>query len=396
MLDGAARKAETGGAAGTVDGDPLGQLSLSMRELLDNLEGLGVYITDTDRRILFWNKAATRITGYSPAEIIGRACHDHVLCHIDRHGRSLCDSNACPLAHCMVCGQALATQNYVFGLSRMGKRIPMSVWVTPIRDRQGRVIGGIEVFREARREVSDLELAQAVQRQWMPQSAQMARWPFLGYACCMAEMVGGDLVRLFPGPGNTVAGLLADISGHGVASALLTGFLVSNLLPLEGTVDRPAAILRHLAGIYERSGLTSHYYSAQAFVYDPVTRRLRLANAGHPPPILIEADGTGRFLDMPSDLIGLFGSIEFADSLEIDLTGKRLVMYSDGMTEAPNRHEERIGEAGLLKLARGGVALPPARQAQALIDAVFAFTDAPDPVDDLTTLVIDGGPVHFS
>lgn len=241
----------------------------------------------------------------------------------------------------------------------------------------------------------DLELAQAVQRQWLPQPSQMARWPFLGYACCMAEMVGGDLTRLFPGPAGKVAGLLADISGHGVASALLTGFLVSNLLPLEGTVDRPAEILRHLAGIYARSGLTSHYYSAQAFVYDPATRRLRLANAGHPPPILMDADGAGRLLDLPSDLIGLFDSRQFAEPPEIDLAGKRLVIYSDGMTEAPNPHGKRLGEAGLLELARKGVALPPTRQAQALVDAVFAFTDAPDPVDDLTALVIDGGPASL-
>ncbi|NLI78359.1 MAG: SpoIIE family protein phosphatase [Candidatus Riflebacteria bacterium] len=373
-------------------GDPLGQLPLSMREVLDNLEGLGVYITDTDRRILFWNKAAALITGYSSAEILGRACRDNVLCHVDRHGRSLCESTVCPLAHCMACGQAGSARTFVFALSREGKRVPMSVSVSPIKDGEGRVVGGMEVFREASREVQDLELAQTVQRQWLPQPAQLVRWPFLGYACCMAEMVGGDLARLFPGPGGTVAGLLADISGHGVASALLTGFLVSNLLPLEGTVDQPAEILRHLAGIYARSGLSSHYYSAQAFVYDPAARRLRLANAGHPPPILIEADGTGRFLELPSDLIGLFDSLEFAEPPEIDLAGKRLIIYSDGMTEAPNPRGKRIGEAGLLELAREGVALPPARQAQALIDAVFAFTDAPDPVDDLTILVIDGGP----
>ncbi len=385
------KRAGKGGPSALAAGDPLRQLPLSIREVLDNLEGLGVYITDTDRRILFWNKAAARITGYSPAEIIGRACRDNVLCHVDRHGRSLCESTVCPLAHCMACGQAGAARTFVFGLSREGVRVPMSVAVSPIKDGQGRVVGGMEVFREAGREVRDLELAQAVQRQWLPRPAQTARWPFLGYACCMAEMVGGDLTRLFPGPGGTVAGLLADISGHGVASALLTGFLVSNLLPLEGTVDRPVEILRHLAGIYARSGLTSHYYSAQAFVYDPAARRLQLANAGHPPPILLEADGTGRFLEMPSDLIGLFDSLEFAEPPGIDLAGKRLVMYTDGLTEAPNPHGKRIGETGLLDLATARAAFPPAEQAQALIDAVFAFTAAPDPVDDLTALVIDGG-----
>ncbi len=361
-----------------------------MREVLDNLEDLGVYITDRARRILFWNKAAARITGFTAAEVVGRSCHDNVLSHVDRHGRSLCDSTVCPLAIAMDLGRAGTPRTFVFSCSKEGGRVPMAVSVTPIKDAAGVVVGGLEVFREAASEVRDLELAQTVQRQWLPGPEHLARWPFLGYACCMAEMVGGDLTRLFPGAGGTVAGLLADVSGHGVASALVTGFLVSNLIPLEGKVTSPVEILRHLARIYEQGGSTFHYYSAQAFVYDPIGGRLQLANAGHPPPILLDGEGVGRFLELPSDLIGLFDAREFATLDLPDFAGKRLIICSDGMTESPDPQGRRLGEAGLLDVCQRHASLAPADHARALVDHVFAYTHASDPVDDLTVLVLDG------
>lgn len=369
--------------------DPLDLLPLSLREVLDNLEDVGIYITDRDRRILFWNKAASRITSFSSTEIVGRTCFDNVLCHVDRHGRQLCESSVCPLALSMDHGRPVGPPTFVFGMNKEGKRIPMTVTVSPIRDRHGRVVGGMELFRDASAEVHDLELAQTIQRSWLPQAEQTARWPFLGYACCMSQMVGGDLVRLFPGKGGTVAGLLVDVSGHGVSSAMLTGVIVSLLLPLEGTVSRPAEILRHLARTCPQKVLASHYFSGQAFVLDPQTGRLWLGNAGHPYPVILDEGGHGRFFEVRGDLIGLHDKSCFAEA-EIDLTGQRLVMYSDGLTEAPDPRRHRLGEKRFLDLCRRAARLPPEQLARALVDEVFAFTNSTDPEDDMTVLVIDG------
>ena len=63
--------------------------------IINNLND-GVYFVDLDRRILFWNKAAERITGYSADEIMGRPCQDNILNHIDEDGRPLCVIG-CPL-----------------------------------------------------------------------------------------------------------------------------------------------------------------------------------------------------------------------------------------------------------------------------------------------------------
>ena len=369
---------------------PLKSFPLPLVDVLENLESLGIYITDCERHILFWNKAAEIITGYSSQDVIGRTCHDGVLCHIDRHGRCLCDSDVCPLALSIKQGKVSAHSNFIFGKSKSGNRIPMAVSVSPIKDHRGQVIGGMETFRDATAEIEDLELAQAVQRQWFPQPDQLKSWPFFGFSCCMAEMVGGDLVRLFPGNGNTVVGLLADVSGHGVASALITGFLVSNLLPLEGKVTSPAKILHILSEGFSKGGVTSHYYSALAFVFDPTTRKLLLSCAGHPHPILLQPGSPAEFVKVGGDLIGLFDNVDFEET-EINLSGKRLILYSDGLTEALNPEKEFFGNSRFLQLAQSEVALGPTAQAQVLVDHVFKFTEAYEPKDDLTVFVIDGG-----
>jgi two-component system, cell cycle response regulator len=71
------------------------ELELFYRELLDNV-GDGLYFTDGERRISYWNKEAEEITGYSREEVLGRRCMDNLLVHVDAAGRQLC-SEGCPL-----------------------------------------------------------------------------------------------------------------------------------------------------------------------------------------------------------------------------------------------------------------------------------------------------------
>jgi len=57
----------------------------------------GIYFVNKERRIIYWNKAAQKITGYSHAEVVGRCCHDNILNHVDERGIVLC-TVTCPLA----------------------------------------------------------------------------------------------------------------------------------------------------------------------------------------------------------------------------------------------------------------------------------------------------------
>lgn len=105
----------------------------------------GVYITDRSGAILFWNRAAEEITGYAAESVVGRRCSDNILNHIDEKGRLLC-GDRCPLMQAIETGEACGAK--VYPLHRDGHRFPVQTHIGPIRNEHGKVIAGIEVFRD--------------------------------------------------------------------------------------------------------------------------------------------------------------------------------------------------------------------------------------------------------
>lgn len=104
----------------------------------------GVYFVNLERKIMFWNKAAEDITGYSADEIIGKACQESKLSHIDEDGRPLC-LVGCPLFATIIDG--VQRKERVFVRHKQGHRIPIIVNIFPItRDKE--IIGAIEIFTQ--------------------------------------------------------------------------------------------------------------------------------------------------------------------------------------------------------------------------------------------------------
>ncbi|MBU5637585.1 sensor domain-containing diguanylate cyclase [Geomonas sp. Red69] len=117
----------------------------SYKKIIEDLRD-GLYIVDTDRKIIFWNHAAERISGYSAEEVIGKPCADNILCHVDDVGLNLCCSD-CPLASTIYEGTPHDAE--VFLHHKNGHRVPVSVRVIPLTDDAGTVIGGVEMFSDS-------------------------------------------------------------------------------------------------------------------------------------------------------------------------------------------------------------------------------------------------------
>lgn len=111
--------------------------------ILNNLQD-GVYFVDKGRRIVFWNRAAEKITGYSASEIVGKDCSTSNLNHIDEEGRPLCIVG-CPLYATLVDGQARTHK--VFVRHKDGYRIPIMVNIFPIVQNK-EVVGAVEIFTQ--------------------------------------------------------------------------------------------------------------------------------------------------------------------------------------------------------------------------------------------------------
>ena len=105
----------------------------------------GIYIVNTHREIVFWNKGAETITGYSFKEVVGKKCSANILNHIDENGKLLCNTS-CPLVKCIKNGNHVKEK--VFPLHKNGDRFPTFTHISPIIDDQGKTVGAIEVFRD--------------------------------------------------------------------------------------------------------------------------------------------------------------------------------------------------------------------------------------------------------
>lgn len=153
------------------------------KELLDHMSD-GVYFVDRDRRILYWNEGAYRLTGYTAEELVGRRCQDDTLCHVDTAGHRLCQ-DGCPLTASVNDGGAHEAQ--VFLRHKQGRRVPVAVRVQPVLAADGTIAGAVEIFsddsvlRAARRKTEQMKrlafldpLTQLPNRRYLEMSLQTA------------------------------------------------------------------------------------------------------------------------------------------------------------------------------------------------------------------------------
>ncbi len=130
------------------------------KELEGILESIfdGLYLVDLQRKIRYWTRAAERITGFARDEVMGTSCADDVLVHVTADGCSLCRSG-CPLSAVMDDGEPREAE--VFLHHKQGHRLPVSVRVSPLRDLEGNITGGIELFTDiSHREALALQIAE--------------------------------------------------------------------------------------------------------------------------------------------------------------------------------------------------------------------------------------------
>jgi serine phosphatase RsbU (regulator of sigma subunit)/anti-sigma regulatory factor (Ser/Thr protein kinase) len=209
----------------------------------------------------------------------------------------------------------------------------------------------------------DASVADALQRTMLPPS--LPKPPGIRLAsrylpASRTARVGGDWYDAIPLPGNRVALVIGDVMGHSVTSAAIMGQLRTIVQTLAGLDLPPDEVLHHLDEQAERLG-GQHIATCLYGVYDPALRRLVLANAGHPPPLLLHPDGRGEILRVPPGApIGVGrGAFETTDLPAP--SGATLVLYTDGLVESRGADlltgvEELLGR---LRATADGTALPP-------------------------------------
>ena len=176
-----------------------------------------------------------------------------------------------------------------------------------------------------------------------------------------AREVGGDFFDLFRmrRRGRPLSVVIADVSGKGIAAALLMAFSRPLLHAAVDNTAGPAEALERTNRILVQERRSSLFITALCATLALPTGRLRIANAGHEPPLIIPGDGSPILpVDVEGPLLGAFGSLGLFEA-EVELGGGDVVLfYTDGVTDARSASGERFEEDRLLGGDRGGARRP--------------------------------------
>jgi sigma-B regulation protein RsbU (phosphoserine phosphatase) len=181
---------------------------------------------------------------------------------------------------------------------------------------------------------AELTIARNVQRRLLPQPHLSA----CGLECeCVslpAGDIGGDLYDFFEIDSGGVAFLLGDVSGKGIGAALLVANLQASIRSQQELARSPVKLLDRVNRLFFQFTRPEHYATLFFGLYEADTRTIRYVNCGHPSPVLLRADGEFEVLDSTATVLGAFTGSVFAERTVLLARGDRLVLFSDGLTEA--------------------------------------------------------------
>ena len=242
----------------------------------------------------------------------------------------------------------------------------------------------IEAERRAEHEV---RIAKEVQRQLLPAQAPASPGFACAGECIQAKSVGGDYYDFIDLDGDRVGFVLADVSGKGIAAALLMANLQATLRSQYAAArDDPAALLARANRLFFASTPGNRYATLFLAEFSRATGELRYVNCGHVPPVLARSNGRIETLAPTATVIGLFEEWIGESAAVILEPGDTLVVCSDGVTEALSDEEEEYGEDRLRDAVAARHDLPVAALLASLQASVQQFAGAVQS-DDLTLLV---------
>jgi sigma-B regulation protein RsbU (phosphoserine phosphatase) len=249
----------------------------------------------------------------------------------------------------------------------------------------------------------DLDAAAKVQAALLPAASPQVP----GYRCAWlfkpCAGVAGDIFNVFSLDGQHVGLYVLDVSGHGVAAALLSvtvsRFLSPNPDPSsllwhrpEGSeacrLETPPNVAERLSRRFPFNNATCQYFTLVYGILDVGTNRLRYVSAGHPNLVYVPATGDGRIVPAAGYPVGV-GSDPY-DEYAIDLgPGDRLYVHSDGVSEALNTQGETFGERRMLKVLADARDRPLDQTLTLLSEAVTRWSGNGEAKDDQTVLALE-------
>jgi phosphoserine phosphatase RsbU/P len=386
------------------------QLQLKDRALSTTAEG--ITIADArlpDNPLIYANAGFERLTGYSAAEVLGRNCRF-------LQGPATDEATLNRLRAAIRERGEITVQ--LLNYRKDGTTFWNRLSITPVRDLSGAVTHFIGVQSDVTAEKRaleqleaanaglrrDLDAAATVQRSMLP--AVLPEVPGFRFAWEFrpCQELAGDFLNVLSLDDRHVGLYVLDVSGHGVASALLSVAL-SHIMspvpdrsvlyqPVPGIPGRrgvapPSEVAARLNGQFRIGPLSAQYFTMIYAVLNAGTRELRYVIAGHPGPVHVRPGEDPRILDFGGMPVGLLPGATYEErALELE-PGDRLYLATDGLTEAENAEGREFGAARLLE----AIGRSRGRGLDESLGAVMARVErwcAPArPADDIAMLALE-------
>jgi len=398
----------------------LGRLHRAEARLLDMLETAPDAIVgcEADGTITLMNEQAVRLTGYQRAELIGQVIEVLLpeaarAAHVGYRDRFFAYPATRPMG--IAKNLKLRRKNGVeidvdicLGYQEDGDRVFAVAAIRDITERRRMEeelrLAKQETERAYERIRREIEAAARVQQALLPTTLPRTdrfRFAFRYHPC--ADL-GGDALNVFWLNDMQIGLYLLDVSGHGVAASLLSVALARQLAPSNATLTpnpasedyRPVAaplatpgeVARNLNRWFLSHPTAEQYFTMIYGVLDVPSKQFRYVSAGHPPMLLTRADGTSQWLPSTAIPLGFDEDADFEEGQVQVEPGDRLLLYSDGVTEAANGAEDMFGAEQLRRAVSEGGDDSLETMMSKLIEEVLDWSSGV-PSDDVSLLALE-------
>jgi sigma-B regulation protein RsbU (phosphoserine phosphatase) len=237
----------------------------------------------------------------------------------------------------------------------------------------------------------ELEIAREVQEHLFPQ--RLPSVPGLDYCgrCRPAREVGGDYYDFLELPEGRLGIAIGDVSGKGMGAALMMASLQASLRAQASVGHDLAELMKRVNNLVYKASSANHYATAFYGEYDPRRCQLSYVNAGHNPPAILRKSaavcqvfrlGTG------GPVIGLLQQSSYEQASFPVKPGDMIVLFTDGVSESMNAHNEEWGEDRLIEFARTCHGAPAFEAMTRILSAAEAFAAGAPQHDDMTLVVL--------
>jgi phosphoserine phosphatase RsbU/P len=392
--------------------------------LMDNITS-AVFLVDKDMRVQQFNVSFTKLLSKSERELVNQLCGNALGCVFAVEENQSCGNTsnceACILRSTIIRGildkvpahKASLHREFYFGGAKIDKYFLFStIYLSYHNEEMILVIVDdvteieshrLQLIEKQRLLDEDLKAAAEIQRSLLPASfppIDNCRFAARFIPC---ERIGGDIYNVFELDEDRVVIYLIDVSGHGVPAAMVTVSVSQMLHPTTGYfcdshgvqlsscntgLACPKEVLEALDSNYPIERFDKHF-TMSYLVLNHRDSTIISCNAGHPPPVLLHANGQIELLEQGGGIVGLDGVIPFEEETKSLVQGDKLILYTDGITEYLNNGGEFYGEERLYNMLSNLAKSSAQELVDSLVDSVLEFGDKWPPEDDITLVALE-------